>query len=216
MTSLGTNGNGNVSLQVLGFTKPPATPLGEGDMHDLVRELLRFVGENPDRPGLLETPKRFLKAFQTFTSGYTVNPIEVMKLFEDGAEQCDEMVMQCRIPFFSTCEHHLVPFFGEAHIGYIPNGKVIGLSKFKRVLDVFARRLQVQERLTNQIADALEKGLNPKGLGVVMVARHLCMEARGVQTAGTYTTTSALRGVIKDNPEARAEFLQFVKDRAHV
>lgn len=160
------------------------------------------------REGLQETPDRVAKAWEFWTSGYARDPAEVLKTFEDGAEGVDEMVVVKDIPFYTHCEHHMAPFFGTATIGYIPNGKVVGLSKLSRVLDIFARRLQVQERLTCQVADALMTHLQPKGAAVVLKARHMCMESRGVCQQGHHTVTSALRGAFKDEPDTRAEFLR--------
>lgn len=160
-----------------------------------------------DRGGLVETPDRVAKAWAHWTSGYTKDPVEVLKVFEDGAEGCDEMVIEVDIPFYSHCEHHLAPFFGLASVAYIPSGKVLGLSKMNRLVEVFARRLQVQERLTNQIADALWDNLDPLGVGVLLRARHMCVESRGVAHRGASTTTSALRGVMKKEASARSEFL---------
>jgi GTP cyclohydrolase I len=174
-------------------------------------DILQIIGENFGRPGLKETPDRFARYLLDLTAGYAIEPGAVLKTFEDGAENVDELVFQGSIPFFSLCEHHMAPFFGVAHIGYIPNGKILGLSKFARLIEVFARRLQVQERLTNQIADALVEHLAPHGVGVIIRARHLCMESRGVQKIGTITYTSALRGALRMLPEARGEFLEFAK-----
>jgi GTP cyclohydrolase I len=175
---------------------------------DIIIRLLQHVGENPNRGGLLETPKRVLKAWAHWTSGYAQNPADILKVFEDGAEKCDEMVIVRSIPLYSHCEHHLAPIFGIAHVAYIPNGRIVGLSKLSRLVDIFARRLQVQERLTNQIADALDENLKPLGVGVIVEARHLCMESRGVCQQGHTTRTSALRGVLKTEAEARAEFMR--------
>ena len=184
----------------------------EGDavsgIEDNVRRMLQYVGENPDRGGLLETPRRVAKAWGHWCSGYDKNASEILKVFEDGAEKCDEMVVVKDIPIYSKCEHHMADIFGTATIAYIPNGKIVGLSKLSRLADMFARRLQVQERLTNQIADALEEHLHPKGVGVIIRARHMCMESRGICQQGHHTITSALRGVLKEKPEARAEFLE--------
>lgn len=171
-------------------------------------KLLELVGEDPERGGLIETPARALKAWKFWTQGYSQKPEDVLKEFEDGGEKYDQMVIVRDIPIYSHCEHHLAPIFGVAHIAYIPNGKVVGLSKLKRLADVFARRLQVQERLTQQIADALQQHLNPLGVGVVIKARHMCMESRGICTQGSETITSALRGVIRDEPQTRAEFMK--------
>lgn len=175
----------------------------------VAREFLNTVvaDPNPDRAGLIETPARMVKAWAKWTSGYNVDIAKVLKVFEDGAEGCDEMVMVKNIPLYSTCEHHLAAIFGTCTIAYIPNGKIVGLSKLSRVADAYARRLQVQERLTNQIADALHTHLNPKGVGVIINARHMCMESRGVCQQGHSTTTSALRGVLKTDSAARQEFM---------
>lgn len=174
---------------------------------EAVRTLLEFIGEAPDREGLRETPMRVLRAWKFLTSGYRIDPAAVVKAFADGAETTDEMIFQANIPLWSMCEHHMLPFFGVAHIAYLPNGRVLGLSKFSRLIDVFARRLQVQERLTGQIADALMRFLNPLGCGVVLQCRHTCMEARGVQKAGSVTTTIALRGSFKTLPHVKQEFM---------
>ena len=169
--------------------------------------ILEAIGEDPERPGLLETPARVARALRELTRGYSQNAGAVLKVFEDGAEHVDEMVTVGPIKFFSLCEHHMLPFHGDAWIGYVPAGRIVGLSKMARLVDVFARRLQVQERLTQQIAEAFAEHVNPKGVGVHLRARHLCMEMRGVERAGALTTTTAHRGVIFDKPEARAEFL---------
>jgi GTP cyclohydrolase I len=173
----------------------------------LIRELLTRLGEDPTREGLLETPKRVMKAWDHWTSGYGMKAAEVLKTFEDGAEGCDEMVIVRDIQLYSHCEHHMAPFFGKAHVAYIPNKRIVGLSKLARVVDIFSHRLQVQERLTNQIANALQDNLEPIGVGVVIEATHFCMCSRGVNKQGSTTVTSALRGAIKDKPEARAEFM---------
>lgn len=183
----------------------------ENGVEDNIVRLLQFIGEDPARGGLLETPARVAKAWKHWTSGYEVDPAGLLKTFEDGADGCDEMVVLKDLPFYTHCEHHMAPFFGTATIAYIPDGKIVGLSKIPRVLDAFARRLQVQERLTNQIADAIANNLQPKGVGVVIRARHLCMESRGIQQQGHHTITSALRGVMRDIPEARAEFLDLAR-----
>jgi len=171
-------------------------------------DLLRLVGENPEREGLLETPARVVKAWGHWCSGYRQNAADILKVFEDGAESYDQMVMVKDIPIYSKCEHHLADIFGTATIAYIPNGKIVGLSKLSRLADMFARRLQVQERLTAQIADALMEHLQPKGCGVLVKARHMCMESRGIMQQGHHTVTTALRGVIMTEPDTRAEFLR--------
>lgn len=182
-----------------------------GGIEDNIRRLLQYVGENPERGGLLETPHRVAKAWAFWCSGYDVDIGKLLKTFEDGAEGADEMVVVKDIPFYTHCEHHMAPFFGTATIAYLPNQRIVGLSKLNRVLDAFARRLQVQERLTAQVADALMEHLEPLGCGVVIKARHLCMESRGVCQQGHHTVTSALRGVFKDDASVRAEFLALAR-----
>ena len=183
----------------------------EGGIEDNIKRLLQFIGEDPERGGLRETPRRVAKAWAHWCSGYGKNAADILKVFEDGAEKYDEMVIVKDIPIYSHCEHHLAPIFGTVTIAYIPNGKIVGLSKLSRLADIYARRLQVQERLTNQIADALDEHLQPKGVGVIIRARHLCMESRGICQQGHHTITSELRGVLKDKPEARAEFMELAK-----
>lgn len=176
--------------------------------NDIIVRLLQLVGEDADREGLQETPARVVKAWRHWCSGYGKDPAKLLKVFEDGGETYDQMVLVKDIPIYSHCEHHLAAIIGTASIAYIPNGKIVGLSKLSRLADMFARRLQVQERLTDQIADALFENLQPKGVGVLIKARHLCMESRGICQQGHHTVTTALRGVIKDEPETRAEFLR--------
>ncbi len=183
----------------------------ESSITDNIVRLLQFVGENPSREGLLETPERVAKAWQFWTSGYSIKPEDILKVFEDGAESCDEMVVRKDIPIYSHCEHHLAAIIGKCTIAYIPDGKVVGLSKMDRLADMFARRLQVQERMTNQIADAMFDIIAPKGVGVWISARHLCVESRGVCNSNSETVTCALRGVFKDQPETRAEFLALAR-----
>jgi len=178
----------------------------EGIIYDLLGGVVQ--GENADREGLAETPARVVKAWKHWTSGYSVDIAKLLKVFKDGSEGYDEMVVVKDIPIYSKCEHHLADIFGTATIAYIPDGNIVGLSKLSRLADAFARRLQVQERLTCQIADALQLHLQPKGVGVVIKARHMCMESRGICQQGHHTVTSALRGVMKDQAETRAEFLK--------
>lgn len=175
-----------------------------------VRTLLKFIGEDPEREGLKDTPKRFLKAWTEYWgSGYLKEPSSVMKVFEDGGDKYDEMVLVKDIKVFSHCEHHIAPIVGKAHVAYIPqNGRILGLSKLNRLVDMFARRLQVQERLTTQIAEALQENLNPLGVAVVIEADHFCVKTRGIQDINSVTTTSKLLGVFKDKPEVRDEFLR--------
>lgn len=172
---------------------------------DLISEVIE---QDAAREGLQETPARVVKAWKHWCSGYNVDIAKLLKTFEDGAENYDEMVLVKDIPIYSKCEHHLADIFGTATIAYIPNGRVVGLSKLSRVADAFARRLQVQERLTTQIADALDEHLRPKAVGVIVKARHMCMESRGICQQGHHTVTSALRGVFKTDPTARSEFLR--------
>lgn len=165
----------------------------------------------PLRPGLLETPTRVAKAFEHWFGGYAIDVPSLFKVFEDGAEGADQMVAVCHIPFYSKCEHHMADIFGHATVAYIPRGRIVGLSKLNRVVDAYARRLQVQERLTNNIADAIQTHLDPIGVGVYITARHMCIETRGVCQHGHHTVTTALRGAIKDEPQTRAEFLALCK-----
>jgi len=181
-----------------------------GSAEDICTRLLQFIGEDPTREGLRETPARFLKAWKFWTSGYKQNPADVMKVFEDGGENYNEMVLVKDIPLYSFCEHHLAQIVGFASVAYVPDGKIIGLSKIARVVNIFARRLQVQERLTSQIADCLVEHLNPLGVGVIITARHMCMESRGVERPGAVTVTSALRGCLHEGP-ARSEFLELCR-----
>ena len=175
---------------------------------DIVTRLLQYVGEDPQREGLRETPQRVVKAWAHWCSGYSKDAGEILKVFEDGGEKYDQMVLVKDIPIYSHCEHHLAPIIGTASIAYIPNGRIVGLSKLSRLADMFARRLQVQERLTDQIADALVEHLAPLGVGVLIKARHLCMESRGICQQGHHTLTTALRGAMMDDHEARLEFLK--------
>jgi GTP cyclohydrolase IA len=177
---------------------------------DVFTRLLQYVGEDPKREGLLETPARAAKAWAEWCSGYSAKPEDVLKVFEDGATGYDQMVVVRDIPVYSHCEHHLAAIFGKATVAYIPDGKVLGLSKMNRLVEIFSRRLQVQERLTVEIADALNEGLKPLGVGVVLKCRHMCMESRGIKHHGTDTVTSALRGAFRDGT-TRAEFMQLVQ-----
>jgi GTP cyclohydrolase I len=177
-----------------------------------IEGMLVGLGQDPvQREGTKETPERAAKAWREWLSGYHIKPEDVFKSFEDGAEKYDEMVVVKEIPFYSHCEHHLASIFGTAAIAYIPDKRVIGLSKLPRIVDIFARRLQVQERMTVQIADAVETCLQPIGVGVILRARHLCMESRGINKPGAITITSALRGAIKASPQVRAEFLRLAE-----
>ncbi len=184
--------------------------LGEATTQEIYRELIARIGEDPSRDGLLRTPERVEKSMAFLTRGYTQDVGAVLHdaLFD---VDYDEMVMVKDIEFYSTCEHHLLPFFGKAHVAYVPNGKVIGLSKIPRLVDVFARRLQVQERLTKEIAEAITDAIHPQGVGVVLEASHLCMMMRGVEKQHSSTVTSAMLGVFKTQLQTRNEFLSLVR-----
>ena len=173
----------------------------------LIRRELELIGEDPEREGLLKTPSRVAKAMEFLTQGYASSAEEVVGrgIFK---EDHDNMIMVRDIELYSLCEHHMLPFFGKAHVAYIPNGKIVGLSKIPRIVDVYARRLQVQERLTEQIAEGLCRVLNPSGVGVVVEAYHLCMMMRGVEKQNSKTITSALRGAFREDPKTRDEFLR--------
>ena len=197
------NGNGN-------GTGHDATLLTDASTQEIYAELLRRIGEDPTRDGLRSTPGRMEKSMAFLTQGYLQSADEVLHdaLFD---VDYDEMVMVKDIEFYSMCEHHLLPFFGKAHIAYLPQGKVVGLSKLPRMVDVFARRLQVQERLTQQIAEAIEEAIHPQGVGVVIEAQHLCMMMRGVEKQSSLTVTSSMRGVFKTQLQTRNEFLSLVR-----
>lgn len=178
----------------------------EDGPHDNIRRIIQFIGDDPKRSGLLETPDRVVRSYAELFSGYTAKEEDVFKTFDDT---CDEMVVFKNIEFYSTCEHHMLPFAGRATIGYIPNGKVIGASKIARLLEVFARRLQIQERLTTQVTTALDKHLEPLGSACVLEATHLCMTCRGVAKQHSSMVTSSLTGAFRKDPSARAEFYSF-------
>ena len=183
-------------------------------LENSVKKILKHIGEDPDREGLLDTPKRVTKAWEFMCSGYNQDAKEIIQsaLFSSSN---DEMVIVKDIELYSTCEHHMLPIIGKAHVAYIPNGKVIGLSKIPRVVDVFARRLQIQEQLTEQIADAINEAIEPKGVAVVIDARHMCMEMRGVQKICSTTITSALRGIFKKEKKTKDEFLSIIASSFH-
>ena len=182
-------------------------PEGLEELSQLVRRQLELLGEDPERQGLLKTPERVALSLSWLTRGYEQDVRKVIgeALFDEAHEN---MVMVRDIELYSLCEHHMLPFYGKAHIAYIPNGRIVGLSKIPRIVDVFAQRLQVQERLTDQIAEAICEILNPRGCGIVIEAYHLCMMMRGVQKQNSKTITSALRGVFRDDPKTRDEFLR--------
>ena len=178
-------------------------------LKELTKALLIEIGENPNREGLLKTPDRVSKSWEYFSKGYNANIDDIINdaIFD---EDCSEMVVVRDIEFFSICEHHLIPFFGRCHVGYLPNKKIIGLSKIPRLVDVFSQRLQVQERLTSQIAKTIEKILAPIGVGVVMEGRHLCMQMRGVEKQNSFASTSAMLGQFRKSAETRSEFLSII------
>ena len=182
---------------------------GEGTIADLVRKMLTLIGEDPNREGLRRTPERFEKAFRYLTSGYRQDPEKLL----NGAmfSVCyDNMVVVKDIELYSLCEHHLLPFFGKCHVAYIPNKKVVGLSKIARLVNMYARRLQIQERLTSQVAKAIQDKLSPEGVGVVIEARHLCMVMRGVEKQHSSAMTSAMLGAFRENKQTRDEFLSLI------
>ena len=181
-------------------------------LKEITKSLLSEIGEDPTRAGLINTPERVAKAWDFFSQGYRANVEEIVNgaIFE---EDCSEMVVVRDIEFFSMCEHHMIPFFGRCHVGYLPNKKIIGLSKIPRIVDAFSQRLQVQERLTSQIAETLMDILDPIGVGVVMEGRHLCMQMRGVEKQNSFATTSSMLGQFRESPETRSEFLSIIRMR---
>jgi GTP cyclohydrolase I len=190
------------------------TTLTSASFEDLVRELMVRLGENPSREGLVRTPDRVRRAYEFLTKGYKEDPEEMLKksLF---TVTYDEMVIVKDVEMFSLCEHHMLPFFGKVHVAYIPKGKVIGLSKIPRLIEMFARRLQIQERLTTQIAETIQKAIQPLGVGVVIEARHLCMMMRGVEKQHSAAVTSSMLGCFRDEQETRTEFLSLIHNRAN-
>jgi GTP cyclohydrolase IA len=194
-------------------TTEPAT-ITSASFEDLVREMLVRLGEQPQREGLNNTPQRVRKAMQFLTKGYNEDPEVLLKgaLFTCNY---DEMVIVKDVEMFSLCEHHMLPFFGKVHVAYIPNGRVIGLSKIPRLIEVFSRRLQIQERLTTQIAETIQKVIEPQGVGVVVEARHLCMMMRGVEKQHSAAVTSSMLGCFRDESETRTEFLSLIRQRAN-
>ncbi len=198
----------------IAMPKPVTTNNGlrNASLSELAREMLLRLGEDPERDGLLRTPERMEKALQYLTRGAQEDPYKILRgaLFDVSY---DEMVIVKDIEMFSLCEHHVLPFYGKVHVAYIPNGKVIGLSKIPRLVDVFARRLQVQERLTTQIAETIQEAVKPQGVGVVIEARHLCMMMRGVEKQHSSTVTSSMLGVFRDEQETREEFLTLIRNK---
>ena len=204
--------NLSVDQAIAAIPTQPQPRVSQSDMEQAVRTLLLGLGENPDREGLRDTPKRVVKALQFLTSGYQQSVDELL----NGAvfhEDTNEMVLVRDIDLFSSCEHHILPILGRSHVAYIPNGKVIGLSKIARICEMYARRLQVQERLTQQIADALQGLLQPQGVAVVVEATHMCMVMRGVQKPGAWTVTSSMQGVFTNDARTRQEFMDLIRHR---
>ena len=191
-----------------------ASTVTSATFEELVREILVRLGEDPEREGLLRTPERIHKAYQFLTKGYHEDPEKLLRgaLF---TVSYDEMVIVKDVEMFSPCEHHMLPFFGKVHVAYIPNGKVIGLSKIPRLIEMFSRRLQIQERLTTQIAETIQKVIEPQGVGVVIEARHLCMMMRGVEKQHSAAVTSSMLGVFRDEEETRTEFLSLIRNRSN-
>lgn len=182
------------------------------ELQEMVRKIIRYIGDDPNRNGLIDTPARVVKMWETVFSGYNIDPKIHIKTFDKG--QYDEMILVKNVEIYSMCEHHILPFYGTAHIAYIPtkdDGKIIGVSKIARIVDVFSRRLQIQERLTNQITDFLMKELRPLGVGCIIKAKHLCMMMRGVQKQNSEMITSSMMGVFRDDNKAREEFINLCK-----
>jgi GTP cyclohydrolase I len=196
------------------MSKQDTAPLGDEGSFGVNdwRKLLRSLGEDPMRQGLVETPDRVAKAWAHWTRGYAEDPNAILKTFEDGSENYNQLIVVKKIPVYSHCEHHLAPFFGHAAVGYLPTGRIVGLSKLTRLVNCFSARLQVQERLTQQIAQSLLEHLQPKAVGVIIRCRHMCMESRGIAVAGEETVTSAMLGDLEKNQAQRAEFLSLVAD----
>lgn len=207
-----THRSGKASRIMKQITEPPTVT--SATFEDLVREMIIRLGEDPAREGLMRTPERVHKAYDFLTKGYREDPEALLKeaLF---TVSYDEMVIVKDIEMFSLCEHHMLPFFGKVHVAYIPNGKVIGLSKIPRLIELFARRLQIQERLTTQIAETIQHVIEPQGVGVVIEARHLCMMMRGVEKQHSAAVTSSMLGCFRNEEETRSEFLSLIRNRAN-
>jgi GTP cyclohydrolase I len=185
---------------------------GPGKIEDAVRVILRGIGEDPNREGLERTPARVAKAYKFLTSGYAQDPKKVINGALFAEEDYQEMILCKDLDFYSLCEHHMLPFMGKAHVAYLPNRKIVGLSKLARLVEIYARRLQVQERMTTQIAQTLMSEIDPLGVAVVLEAEHLCMRMRGVEKQNSYVTTSAMLGVFRTNTETRQEFMQLLRN----
>jgi GTP cyclohydrolase I len=190
----------------------PKTPPTQADAEAAVRTLIEWAGDDPDREGLLETPKRVAKAYRELFAGYETNPHEYLERTFEEVGGYDQLVILRDIRVVSFCEHHMLPFLGKAHVAYLPRDRVVGISKLARVVNGFARRLQIQEKLTAEIAEAIQEILQPKGVGVVLVSEHSCMTMRGVNTPGSSLTTSHLLGEVRDDPRTRQEFFELVRN----
>ena len=188
---------------------PSLTPGDE--LGETVATLIEQLGENPDREGLLDTPRRVAESLRYLTEGYSTDPSTVVGDALFALDGYDDMVLVKDIAFYSLCQHHLLPFFGRVHIGYVPEGRIVGLSKLPRLVDMYSRRLQVQERMTREIAEAIDSVLTPRGVGVVVEGRHLCIEMRGVEKESSQTVTSCMLGVFRDDQRTRAEFLSHIQ-----
>ena len=197
---------------VMSDQTPSSPAVSQEEAEAAVRTLIRWAGDNPEREGLIETPKRVAKSYRELFQGYEVEPRDYLEKTFEEVGGYDELIVLKDIRFVSFCEHHMLPFLGKAHVGYLPSNRVVGISKLARVVHGFARRLQIQEKLTSEIAQAIHDILQPKGVGVVIVSEHSCMTMRGVNTPGSRLTTSSLTGVIRDDPRTRQEFLEFVRN----
>lgn len=195
-------------MDALGLYNGRSLRQAQNAMQD-VKNLIQYIGDDPNREGLQETPKRVILSYDHLFSGYGQRVEDVLKVFEDDSS--DQMILLKEIEFYSTCEHHMLPFFGKAHIAYIPNGKVVGISKLARILEIFSRRLQIQERLAQNVTEALMTHLNPLGAACLLEAQHFCMTSRGVQKQNSVMVTSSLEGVFRENASVKAEFLALIK-----
>jgi GTP cyclohydrolase I len=193
--------------------KSPAIRVNQSRIEESMREILTNIGEDPTREGLLRTPNRVARMYDELTAGYHVDPVKLVNGAVFNVDY-DEMVIVKDIDYYSMCEHHMLPFFGKAHVAYIPNGKVIGLSKIPRIVEMYARRLQIQEQMTSQIAEFLQDTLNPKGVAVVLEGAHMCAMMRGVKKENTKMTTSKMTGIFKEDPKTRGEFMQLLNNNS--
>ncbi len=196
---------------IRGYSFKKMLNMGNPPILDHIRGILEHIGEDVNREGLKETPPRVAKAYEELFCGYHRDPKDILKTFKDGAQKCDEVIILTGIEFVSFCEHHLMPFYGSAHIAYIPNGRIVGISKLARLLEIYARRLQVQERMTEQVTLALDQRLKPKGSACIVEASHSCISCRGIGKQHSKMITSSMTGVFRKNPAARTELLTLIK-----